>query len=206
MSRNKPQVSRPQKPAEVQLTDLFETPDYAVEPLMPYLKKHAFSVIWEPAVGSGRIYNYINSYGLTTIGSDLKDGYNFFDYEPEHWDLLVTNPPYSIKFKWLERCYKLGKPFALLVPVETIGASSAQKLLKEYGFEIMLLNSRVDFHTPNKGWNGKGSQFPCLWLTWKILPEKIIFADIKESKARFKKNLTQEQSHVTITKDNVEKY
>jgi hypothetical protein len=191
MVRNKPQVTRPQKPSEVQLSDLFETPNYAVTPLLPYLKR--FDLIWEPASGSGRIQSYIVEQNIANvIGTDLKYGNNFFDYELETtWDAIVTNPPYSIKFKWLERCYTLGKPFALLVPLETIGALSAQVLLEKYGFEMMLLNSRVDFFTPNKGWDGKGSQFPCIWLTWNILPEKIIFADIKDEKAEFKKSLKE---------------
>lgn len=40
------------------------------------------------------------------------------DYE---FDYLISNPPYSIKDKIIERCIDLGKPSVLLLPVDTLG-------------------------------------------------------------------------------------
>jgi hypothetical protein len=89
----------------------------------------------------------------------------------------VTNPPYGIKFAWIERCYELGKPFALLLPVETIGSQRCQKAMQRYGCEILLLNRRVNFYMPNKGFDGQ-AQFPVLWFTHGILPAPICYGDI----------------------------
>jgi hypothetical protein len=191
MSRNKPQVTRPQDITKIHQSDLFETPPYALTPLMKYLPSQW--TVWEPAAGSGRIVRYLQDGFFNVIASDLDDGKNFFDYQPdERWDVIITNPPYSIKFQWLERCYELGKPFALLVPLETIGSSKAQKLIQENGgLEMMLFNSRIDFHTPNMGWSGGGAQFPAIWLCHKIFDSEdlIKFADITKEKAQFKKLL-----------------
>jgi hypothetical protein len=89
----------------------------------------------------------------------------------------VTNPPYGIKYDWLERCYSLGKPFALLLPVETLGAKRAQALIAKYGMEQLLLSRRVDFYMPNKG-NAGSAQFPTFWWCYNVLPQQIICADL----------------------------
>jgi hypothetical protein len=81
--------------------------------------------------------------------------------------VLVTNPPYSIKYDWLARCYALGKPFALLMPVEMIAASTAQRLFKQYGIEILMPDKRINFKMPNAGWGGT-AQFPTCWYTFRL--------------------------------------
>lgn len=179
---------RPMKPKLNQSGDIYEpkgydacqTPPYAIDPLLPCLKREW--TIWEPAAGENNLVEalYDSGYSSDQVAvSDILTGQNFFEFSPERWDCLVTNPPYSIKYQWLERCYQLGKPFALLLPVETLGAKTAQELLKRYGFEMMLLNKRVDFKMPNKGWNSS-AQFPVLWLCWQILPDRVMFGEINK--------------------------
>jgi hypothetical protein len=184
-----PNATRPMKPKLNQAGSIYEpkgydacqTPAYAIDPLLPYLD--ADWVIWEPAAGENNLVEafYDSSYSTDQVViSDILTGQNFFEFKPEYWDCLITNPPYSIKYQWLERCYQLGKPFALLVPVEILGAKTAQILLKKYGFEMMLLNKRVDFKMPNKGWDSS-AQFPVLWLCWQILPDKVMFGEINKN-------------------------
>lgn len=159
--------------------DLCQTPGYAIDPLLPYL--HGNLTIWEPAAGDGLLVEAFHDSGVqTVIASDIQTGQNFFEYEPpQRWDVLITNPPFSLKFKWLERCYALGKPFALLLPLEALGAMKTQIPMKRYGFEIMFLNRRINFKMPNKGWEGGGAQFPTVWLCWKLLPREVNFGDIE---------------------------
>lgn len=40
------------------------------------------------------------------------------DYD---FDYLISNPPYSIKDKIIERCIDLGKPSVRLLPIDTLG-------------------------------------------------------------------------------------
>jgi hypothetical protein len=166
--------------------DACQTPVYALGPILPYLSKEI--TLWESACGDTSLSAELASTGHRVIATDLLEGaeYDFFKYEPVHWDVQVTNPPYSIKFPWLKRSYELGKPFALLVPVDILGAKKAQVLLQQYGFEIMLLDTRVDFIMPNKGLSGAGAQFATMWLCWNLLPEKIMFGSISQAKAEFK--------------------
>lgn len=160
--------------------DSCQTPPYAVEPLLPFLKPQW--TIWEPACGEGLLQRALEAAGRRVVGTDYLTGHDFFDHIEES-DVVVTNPPYSIKYDWLERCYQLCRPFALLVPVETIGAASAQRLMAAYGAEILLLNRRVNFKMPNAGWSGGGAQFPVLWLCWQLLPAPIMYGSIVQQNA-----------------------
>ncbi len=169
----KPKVNRAGDVAESQGFDRCNTPAYALDPLLPYLRRDRH--IWESAQGTGNISRALESRGYTVTGSDILDGRSFFDWQPPAWDAIVTNPPYSIKFDWLARCYDLGKPFALLLPVETIGAAAAQRLMERHGCELLLLNRRVNFEMPVKGWEGSSAQFPVLWLCWRMLPAPIVY-------------------------------
>jgi hypothetical protein len=158
--------------------DLCQTPAYAIVPLLPYLSGH----IWECAEGEGYLVDSLKSHGYRVTGTDILTGCDFLDYpySPD-CDVILTNPPFSKKYKFLEKCYDLGKPFALLMQIEVLGAVTAQRLFKKYGFELMLLDKRVDFKMPNKGWNGKGAWFPVAWFCWKLLPEQIMFGTINKT-------------------------
>ena len=123
------------------------TPAYALDPLLPYLPS---GVVWEPAAGAGHIVRALEVAGRSVIASEIEQGQNFFLYTPSApWTAQVTNPPYSSKYHWIEHSYRLGKPFALLMPLETLGAWSAQRHFRAHGVEVLLLNKRVNFYMPN---------------------------------------------------------
>lgn len=160
--------------------DACQTPPYAIDPLLPYLS--ADWLIWEPAAGEGFLVEALYDASRQVVSSDILDGRNFFEYEPDAWDCITTNPPFSITQQWLRRCYELGKPFALLIKVEALGTKGVQELIQQYGFEIMLLDKRVDFKMPFLGWGDEerksSAQFPVFWLCWQLLPEKVMFGKI----------------------------
>lgn len=145
--------------------DNCQTPHYALDPLLPCLKSSWR--IWESAAGERNIVSKLCQSGFDVIGTDILTGQDFFSYEPAIWDCQVTNPPFSQKYKWLTRSYHLSKPFAFLLPIDTIGAQKAQKLFSCYGIEIILLNKRVNYKMPNKGWKGN-AQFSSAWFTWGL--------------------------------------
>jgi len=117
--------------------------------------------------------------GRNVIVSEIEQGQNFFAHTPAApWAVQVTNPPYSSKYHWIEHSYRLGKPFALLMPLETMGAWSAQKHFRAHGIEVLLLNKRVNFYMPNMGLTGGGANFPVAWFCWKVLPAPIVYGDI----------------------------
>jgi len=167
--------------------DECQTPSYALEPLMGYIKDWR-NPIWECAAGQRVLArSLIYDWGYNVISTDITDpagNGNFFEIEPENKNYtIVTNPPYSLKYEWLERCYILGKPFALLMPVEMLGTAKGQRLFDKYGIEVIFMSPRVDFYMPNKGYDGGGAQFPTAWFTWKLnLPKEINFATLNKPK------------------------
>lgn len=163
----KPKNNRAGNAAVSQTMDCCQTPLYALDPLLPYINPEW--TIWEPAEGEGNIYRGMFRAGIDNIiGSDVLQGLNFFHYKPfTPWDCIITNPPYSIKYKWLARCYALGKPFALLLPIDTNGAGAAQRLFRQYGVEVIYLDKRVNFKMPEKGYSGS-AQFSTAWFTWGL--------------------------------------
>lgn len=154
--------------------DQCQTPYYALDPLIPHLPK---SILWESARGDGHIVQKLRLEGFEIRDSDILTDQNFFEYQPDFWDCQVTNPPYSIKYDWLKRSYELEKPFALLLPLETLGAAKGQELFKKYGIEIILLNKRVNFKMPFKGYSGGGAQFSVAWFTYGLgIGESLTFS------------------------------
>jgi len=149
----------------------FQTPPVALNPLLGYLPRR----IWECACGKGNLVNYLLAKGFEVVASDIQDGHNFLDWTPpfDDYDCIVTNPPYSLKDQFLKRCYLLGKPFALLMPLTTL-EGKRQRWLEEYGIEIILLDKRLNFETPSG--NGTGSWFATAWFTnWLNIGKQISY-------------------------------
>lgn len=175
----KPKVNRKGNKHKVSNYDSCQTPPYALVPLLPYV--HKDWIVWESARGDGRLVRALKNSGYKRlISTDLKpDGVDFFLWKPRVWDVSITNPPYSVKYHWLKRCYELGKPFALLMPVEMVGAKTSQNLFNRFGIQIIFMDKRIDFRMPKLKWSGNGSQFPTAWYTWKLnLPKDMLFVEI----------------------------
>lgn len=148
--------------------DVCLTPPYALNPILSYLKG---KTVWECACGKGYLSNIMKENGVDVVSTDITTGHDFLTYQPEfEFDVIVTNPPFGLKYKFIERCYELNKPFALLMPVETHGAEGAQKYFEKHGIETTWLRPRINFEMPNKGWFG-GAQFPTAWFTWNLTGE-----------------------------------
>lgn len=141
------------------------TPEKAILPILPYLNK---DIGWyDPSSGASKsIVNCLNKNGFDCHESRG----DFFDVEI--WEGgIIDNPPYSKKDKWIERCYELGKPFALLLPVSSIQGQKRGSMFDKHGIDLLVLNQRIDF-------TGKGApHFGVAWFTHGILPERLIFED-----------------------------
>ena len=92
--------------------------------------------------------------GFTKFGYNIEpsNGKDFFECVPRDvHDGVITNPPYSIKDKFIRHCYDLGKPFALFLPVASFQGAGRGKMFMEYGmsctsFTIIALTLLVVAH------------------------------------------------------------
>jgi hypothetical protein len=152
--------------------DDFYTPDEAIAPLLPYLKKEWN--IWECASGTGNIVNYLMGGGFNVFGTDIKTGEDFITSSRDDFDCIVTNPPYSLKDKWLEKCFYLKRPFALLLPLTALEGKKRQELYRKFGIQVILFNKRIQFI------KGKGNWFSSVWITHGLnLPKELTFVELK---------------------------
>lgn len=162
--------------------DEFYTPAYAVEPILKYISSQA--VIWCPFdTEDSRFVKMFRARGNKVIATHIDNGQDFFTYEPdEHYDYIVSNPPYSLKNEVLERLFGLKKRFAVLVGV--VGLFESQKrfsMFRDNSFEIMYLNRRVaffrDFSSEKPDVNPPfSSVYVCRW----VLPDRLVFEEIKK--------------------------
>lgn len=142
--------------------------------LLPYLKREW--VIWECAWGKGNLFNFLSSEGFNVIGSD-KD-FDFLNSYRE-CDCIVTNPPYSIKDKFLKRCYELKKRFAILMPLTALEGKRRGALYRKYGIQLIIPNKRINFETPSG--KGSGAWFQTAWFCYRLnLPKDLMFVDLVE--------------------------
>ena len=140
-------------------SDELYTPESAINILLPYLKKDW--VIWECAYGTGKLAEHFQRNGFKVIGEQSKDFLNKdLELNKKGFSCIITNPPFSLKIKFIERCYEIGKPFALLLPLTALEGIKIQKMFKENGIQILFPRGRIDF-------NGKGAPwFYTCWFTW----------------------------------------
>jgi hypothetical protein len=157
-------------------SDHFQTPPLALKALLPFIPANVHT-IWEPACGLGNLVRQLRNAGYAVQGSDIIFDQDFMTYEAPAYDLIVTNPPYSLKNEFFSRAYELGKPFAYLLPYTALETESRQKLFRTHGLELILFNKRINFDTPSG--EGSGAWFPTGWFTWGMhLPQQLTFVDL----------------------------
>jgi len=119
--------------------------------------------------------------GYSVIRSSLKEGQNFFIYEPsDDYDVIISNPPYSKKDKVIARLYELGKPFAMLLPVTAIQGKARFKAFR-HGLELLVFDGRIDYHTQGNFKESKsGIHFGSAYFCRGILPDKLTFREIRK--------------------------
>lgn len=159
-------------------TDENYTPFYAVDPIIKYIPHNwtvwcPFDEMWSAYVQQ-LVWN-----GNTVIRSHLNDGKDFFTYEPEqHYDCIISNPPFSIKDKILERLYELDKPFAILLPMNSLQGVSRYKFFKQ-GIQLLSFDQRVGFHNPSDMRNPvEGSPFASAYFCRNLLPSDLIVEEL----------------------------
>lgn len=167
---------KPQSPQKFQEDvvdgrDLFSTPRYAVELLVPFLPDiHTLNlVVWECACGDHHITKVLRECGYNVVESDLKYApeQNFLTHKtpPRLPYVVVTNPPFSAKNQFLNRCIELDVPFALLIPISY--SKAVIDAIRFHGCQRITPTKRIDYITPTglSGANGHTSYFHSFWLT-----------------------------------------
>ena len=131
--------------------DLYITQAEDIEVLLPFLTNFKDATIYDPCCGTGIYGEVLRKNGFEkVVESDLNFGENRLDFLDADaiipdYDLILTNPPYNKKYKFLKKMYQLKKPFAVLLPFDTASYVGCGGLFEKYGVTIMLIYPRPFF-------------------------------------------------------------
>ena len=157
------------------------TPKYAVDILVPYLDKT--KTIWAPfSRNEHNFANYLRELGFTVVNTHLDMGADFLTYVPNfHFDVIVDNPPFKNKTKYVGKAISYGKPFALFLPLNSFGDNGIPKLFMQHDIEPQMLipDKRTEFENQDN----RGISFKTVYICNNILPKQIIFTEIKKQHA-----------------------
>ena len=128
------------------------TPRYAVEMMIPFIQHWKNKIIWCPFdTEDSQFVKVLKENGFNVVYSHIMNGQDFFTYEPENWDVLVSNPPYQDKMKFMERADSFGKPWALFLPLNITADSGLNKMFGDCPeLTILMPNKRTRFFNKNK--------------------------------------------------------
>ena len=88
--------------------------------------------------------------------------------------MIITNPPYSLKDKFIEKCYEWNKPFCLLLPITALEGKKRGNLFRKYSIEVMIFDGRIQYMKEKNNW------FNTSWFCYKVLPKQLIFEQLKK--------------------------
>jgi len=151
--------------------DDYMTPRYAWDNIKDYIPKG--KVIWEPFYNeNSKSPDYLRDLGFDIISKDV----DFFDNDLG--DIVVSNPPYTLKKEILQRLVSLDKPFIIISPSSMIITQYIRNIFKDIqGIQIIIPRKRIQFIKyvdDVKVETGNQCNFDCFYYCWRINLKKDI--------------------------------
>lgn len=133
------------------------------------------------SIASGRRFTrHSTGGGWRVIRSSIEEGQDFFEYMPEEFDVIVSNPPFTKKDEVLRRLYEIGKPFAILLPLNSLQGVSRFEFFKQ-GVQLLSFDKRIAFHNPESMEEyKKGVSFATVYFCKDLLPRDLIVEELTE--------------------------
>ena len=151
------------------------TPDYAVKPIIKYIPKNA--IVWAPFDKENSEFVKQISQQNKVVFSHIATGQDFFDYEPEKWDIIISNPPFTNKRKYFERALSFNKPFALIMSNTGLNDAAPKQLFKHKELQLLLFDKRMQFL--NNAVVANKITFSSSYYCWDFLPKQLIVERLK---------------------------
>lgn len=153
------------------------TPRYAVEPLLEFMPKFKDKIIWCPFdKEESEFVKVFRENGYNVINSHIEQGQDYFEYEPEEWDVMISNPPFTSKSKIFQRAINFNKPFCLLNTVLWLNDAPPTKLFKNYELQLLMFVDRMTFKNQRQD---KKINFKSIYYCHDFLNKQIEIRDFK---------------------------
>lgn len=157
------------------------TPKYAVDLIIPYLNKEM--VIWAPfSRNEHNFANYLRELWYKVVNTHYNpetwEWNDFLNYTPDfHFDVIIDNPPFKWKTKYVEKCFSYWKPFALFLPLQSFSDNWIPNLFIKNNVEPQLLipDKRTEFENQKRKW----ISFKTAYICRDFLDKQIIFTKLK---------------------------
>lgn len=156
------------------------TPKYAVDIILPYIPKN--KIIWAPfSLDNHNFANYLKELGYNVINTHINNGQDFLTFTPDFkFDIILDNPPFKNKTKYVEKAFSYNKPFALFLPFNCLGDNGIPSLYLNNQSELQILipDKRTEFYNQKQ----KGISFKTVYICKDLLPKQIIFTKLNKIK------------------------
>ena len=151
------------------------TPKNGVIPILKYIPKDA--IVWCPFDTKESHFVKEIAKQNRVVFSHIGDGKDFYTYEPEAWDVMVSNPPFTNKRKIFERALSFNKPFALMMSNTWLNDSAPKQLFANKDLQMLMFDKRIKFNSPDGRPNDKVT-FSTSYYCWNFLPKQIIMESL----------------------------
>lgn len=150
------------------------TPAYGVIPILKYIPKGC--TVWCPFDKSdSKFVKEIQKNGNKVIYTHIDLGQDFYDFEPkDHWDVMISTPPFTNKRKIFERSLAFDKPFALMFSCTWLNDAAPKQIFIDSGkqMQLLLFDKRIKFL--NNGTVQNKITFSTGYMCCNFLPKDII--------------------------------
>lgn len=158
--------------------DEYFTPRILVEPIVKYTQPG--STIWCPFdTVNSEFTRVLTEQGRNVIATHIWNGQDFFNYEPdEHYDYIISNPPFTRKLDVLKRLYELDTPFAMIMGLPILNYNEINNFYfnLDKDLQLLIVDKKVSF-------DGNTSSFNTSYFCHKMLPQGIVFEHLEHSNA-----------------------
>lgn len=147
------------------------TPPEGVKPILKYIPKD--KIIWCPFdTEDSNFTKMLRAEGHNIIATHISKGQDFYVYEPDNWDIIVSNPPFTNKRGIFERALSFNKPFALLMTNTWLNDAAPKQLFKDKDLQLLMFDKRIKYI--NNGVQLSHPTFSSSYYCYKLLPKQII--------------------------------
>jgi hypothetical protein len=155
---------------ERKANDLYETPEWVTETLIPHIPERVRTVL-EPSCGSGKMVRVLIRKFPVVAGFDLQRGHNFLEYMGTQHHAIITNPPYGLAQEFIENALTLTRPVngfvAMLLRTDYDHAKTRQHLFEFPFAKKLVLTRRIKWFENTTG----SPSFNHAWFIWDWLHE-----------------------------------
>lgn len=163
--------------------DLYETPEWVTEALLPHIPYLNKGTIWEPAAGFGKMELALRGY--TVMASDIEpqrsymQALDFLSVSAWPWrkpeedrPAIITNPPYELATEFCEHALRITEPYggvvAMLLRTDFDHAKSRTHLFRDcpaFAKKLVLMK-RICWFVEDNGKPKASPSFNHAWYIW----------------------------------------